>query len=259
MGIVSRTILFGYNNCQELATKWQNILDSFRHKTEKIPIDDIEGDFSPFTETQEERLKELVYEIGTATLSRNKTNLEKGVLSSVIFSWNINLNDDTLQSASFDGVDVSNNLLGNQSFNLKNTTSKTLNVVFSRNGGSITVNSTTTSNFYVPQYRGKIGIDEPDNTYSGLSGYPKTISSSTNLSLEVTLNNEHLFFICNSSSKTVRDNLTGFTLSLGDWNSTTAFMIKKSFTIILSDGTTENVTLYRTREKKTQTLNISLV
>lgn len=259
MAIVSRIVLFGYNKCAELEQKWQNILDSFRHKSEKIPIADIEGEFSPFTETQENRLKDLVYVIATRSVTLNKTNLEKGVLNDVIFYWVISLNDDTLSLAEFDGVNVSLNLVGNQTFSIKNTTTKSLNLTVIRKGVAVIMNAIATSNFFVPQYSGKIATDEPTTTYVGLSAFEKTISSGTNLSLEVILNNEHLFFICNSNSKTVKDNLTGFALSLGEWNSTAAFMIKKSITITLADNTTENVTLYRTREKKTQTLNISLV
>lgn len=46
MAIIPKSILVGYNKCEALATKWANILDSFRHKDEKIPIEDIEGDFN---------------------------------------------------------------------------------------------------------------------------------------------------------------------------------------------------------------------
>jgi hypothetical protein len=71
MGIVSRTILLGYNNCSELATKWQNILDSFRHKSEKILISEITG----FSDEVESLIgKEYVDDLGinAKTLSNTK-------------------------------------------------------------------------------------------------------------------------------------------------------------------------------------------
>jgi hypothetical protein len=214
---------------------------------------------SPFSETQEERLRDLVYRETIRNVSVNRSTLEKGLLTDVVWNWNIDLRDDTVITAEFEGVDISGNLVGNQTFNIKDTTSKNLYLIVDRKGASTNLSQGATSYFYSPQYEGKISTDEPLATYVGLSGHSKIISSSTNLSLEVTLNDEHLFFICNSSSKNVRDNLTGFSLSLGEWDSTTAFLIKKPFNITLADGTIHSSTLYRTREKKTQTLNISLI
>jgi hypothetical protein len=211
-----------------------------------------------FTDTQVDRLKILVYEDATRSVSRDRSTLEKGLLTDVVFSWSINLRDDTLTTAEFDGTDISGNLSGSQTFNIKDTTSKNLTLIVDRRGSSINLSTSSTSYFYVPQYEGKMSTDEPSASYAGLSSYAKIISSGTNLAQEITLNDEHLFFICRSSSKTPVDNYTNFELSLGEWDSTTAFIIKKPFTITLADGSTESVTLYRTREKKTQTLNISL-
>jgi hypothetical protein len=44
MAKVSKSILFGYLKCSDLATKWTNILDSFRHKDEKIAKEDLADD-----------------------------------------------------------------------------------------------------------------------------------------------------------------------------------------------------------------------
>ena len=128
--------------------------------------------------------------------------------------------------------------------------------------GRILAGTYTTSNrsinTIIPQFYGKMTTDEPLDTYAGLSLHTKVITSSTNLSQEITLADEYLFFIVNSSSKSVYDNDTNFIISLGDWNSTTDEFIKKTFTITLAGGTTENLTIYRTRLKKRQTLNVRL-
>jgi hypothetical protein len=41
MAIVTRNTLLGYLNCSELVSKWTNILDSFRHKTDSVSFSDI--------------------------------------------------------------------------------------------------------------------------------------------------------------------------------------------------------------------------
>jgi hypothetical protein len=42
MAKVSKSILVGYNKCTSLAIKWLNILDSFRHKDERISFTEID-------------------------------------------------------------------------------------------------------------------------------------------------------------------------------------------------------------------------
>ena len=42
MAKVSKSIILGYNKCAELAVKFENILDSFWHKDEKIPLSAID-------------------------------------------------------------------------------------------------------------------------------------------------------------------------------------------------------------------------
>jgi hypothetical protein len=258
----SKTILLAYNKCAELATRFQNILDSFWHKDEKIPLSSIDGDFSPFTETQEDRLKALVYENATQTLTANPTFSEKGVDTQITYTWNVNDNDDTLISVDLDENNVLADADGTNTTYQKNSNSTitiTLATVVNRNGQNIAINTPRQVPFYIPQYIGKTADLEPDYAHESLGDFTKKVQSSTNLSVEITLNDEYLFFIVNSNSKQPKDNLTGFNLSIGEWNSTTAFFIKKTVTITLADGSTENATICRTREKRSQTLNISLV
>lgn len=216
-----------------------------------------------FTELQIEQLSSLVYVKGTQSLTVAPTFSEKGVSTDLVFSWNVILNQDTLISSLLDGNDVSGSVDGIiKTYEVNGalvTKSVSLISVLSSDDSNNNLSNTKSVPFYIPQYTGKISTSEPSSTYLGLSSYNKFIQSSTNLTINQALNDEYLFLLCNNSNKTVKDNLTGFTLSLGEWDSTTAFMIKKTFEITLLDGTTENLTLFRTREKKTQTLNISLV
>jgi hypothetical protein len=205
------------------------------------------------------RIRALIFQEATLFLERNLNNLEKGVLTNVTWSWSVRVNDDLFNVLEFDGVDISENLTGNQIFNIKNTVTKNLVSTINRNGNIVAITKSATSIFYVPQYQGKMTTDDPPATYLGLSAFTKLIQSSTNLFQSVILDNEHLFFLVNSETKEVYDNNTNLKVSLGDWNSATAEFISKTFGTTLDDGTIENLTLIRTREKKTQTLNLRLL
>ena len=215
-----------------------------------------------FTATQITRLKALVYEIATQSLTVNVSSFEKGVATNLIFTWNVLINDDTLVSATLDGNDVTADANGsNDTLSIANVTrtkSITLVTVVTSDGSNSTITNTRTSTERVPQYMGKMTTDEPPTSYAGLAAFTKLVQSSTDLTQEITLNNEHLFFLVNSSSKQVFDNDTNFAVSMGAWNSTTAEFISKSLTTVLADGTNQTLTLIRTREKKTQTLNVRL-
>lgn len=204
------------------------------------------------------RIKALIFEEATVFLERDLNNLEKGVFTDVTWSWSVLAKDDVFDSVEFDGTDISANLTGNQIFNIKDTVTKNLATTMTRNGNVVAITRTATSIFHMPQYLGKMTTDEPPATYVGLSAFTKLIQSSTNLSQTVALNNEHLFFIVNSNAKEVYDNDTNFKLTLDVWTSTTAEFISKTFQIALADGSLENLTLIRTRVKKTQTLNVRL-
>ncbi len=216
-----------------------------------------------FSETQADRLKELVYENAIQAISVSPTSFEKGVATNLTFTWKVVKNDDTLTSVTLDGNNVTADADGtNKQYQVANAmTSKSvaLQTVLDRNGTAVNLNNTKTAPAYTPQYIGKMTTAEPIGTYVGLAAHTKKVQSSSNLTANSALNDEYLFFISTSASKTPKDNLTGFSLSIGNWDDGTAFMIKKTFTTTLANGDTQDITLYRTREKKTQTLNISLV
>ena len=81
--------------------------------------------------------------------------------------------------------------------------------------------------------------------------------SSDTITASGTYSNEFAFFITNSNSTVFKDG-NDFTLSVGDFNSTTAFIIKKSVTVTLTNGSTDIMYLYRTRETVNATTTFKL-
>ena len=208
---------------------------------------------------QQTRLLALVYDGLDRSLSNNINNFEKGKATNVTFNWNIEADDDILTSVLFGAVDKSANLVGNQVFNgVVATITKILAITVQSGNNPANVSSTAYAR--VPQFSGKLadGTNEPTYTQVGLTAFDKVISSSATTSKTFVLVNEYAFFISNNANSAFTDIDTNFGLSLGEWNSTTAFFIKKTVVITLADGTTENVTLYRTRETKSQTLNVKI-
>jgi len=212
-----------------------------------------------FTDDIATRLRLLVYDGLDRILSNNINNFEKGKATNVTFSWNIQADDDILTSVLFDGVDKSANLVSNQVFNgVLGTITKILAITVQ--SGNNPSNLSSTAYARVPQFSGKLdtGVIEPTYTQVGLAPFDKVISSSSTSSKTFVLSDQYAFFISNNANSIFIDLDTNFGLSLGEWNSTTSFFIKKTVTITLDDGTFEIVTLYRTRQTKSQTLNIKI-
>ena len=217
------------------------------------------GDVKEFTDQQRTRLIALVYDGLDRSLSNDTNNFEKGKATNITFNWNIQADDDIISTVLFDGVDKSANLIGNQVFNgVVATITKMLAITVQ--SGNNPANISSTAYARVPQFTGKIasGETEPVYTQVGLLAYSKVIQSNSTISKTFVLANEYAFFIVNNANSIFTDLDTNFGLNVGDWNSTTAFFIKKTVTIYLADGTTELVTLCRTRQPKTQTLNVKI-
>jgi hypothetical protein len=213
------------------------------------------------------RLRELVYKEAVASTSVNVNNIEKGLAINVIFSFNVTQNDDVINEIKLDGVVKVNNPDG-QTFNLAASTSKALVVKVQRTKDltqsaqivEITVNQTV--NFYAPQYRGELpsGTLEPTSyTVANLNNIAlsKYIQSNDTITATDTFANQYAFFITNSNSTVFKDG-NDFTLTIGEWASTTAFIIKKAITMVLANGTTETMYLYRTRQTVTATTTFKL-
>lgn len=207
-----------------------------------------------FTQTQVNRVKDSVYEEVVKTVSVAPTSFEKGVSTDLVFTWNVDKKDDTLGYVQIDGNTVTNEATGvNRTYNVNGqvaTKQVFLSTNVTRNdvaGGSFTNNTSATSTHLVPQYRGKTADAEPLYTYVGLSAYSKILSSSNAFTFTDTYVNQYAFIISRSNSLTIKD-VSDFTLTIGDWASVSVFFIKKEVTVFLSDGTTETMYIYRTRE-----------
>ena len=211
------------------------------------------------------RLRDLVYKDATASLSLNQSPIEKGLETEIIFSWVITPNDDTFDGFTFDGVAVPST---SQAFNLTETTTKTLSVDLKRTkdlsqvAEDVNLSVSKTVYFYSPQYVGKLSsvtLEPSSYTVANLNSISdsKYVMSSDTITASGTYSNEFAFFITNSNSTVFKDG-NDFTLSVGDFNSTTAFIIKKSVTVTLANGSTETMYFYRTRETVNTTTTFKL-
>ena len=112
-----------------------------------------------FSSTHVSRLIALVYEDGTASLSRTPSVFEKNLTAgtNITFTYSSVTNDDTIQSATWDGNDVTSAPNGNETFTgVKTTLSKSYNVTFLNSDGVTTRNDNNaqTATALDPQWKG---------------------------------------------------------------------------------------------------------
>lgn len=208
-----------------------------------------------FTQPQIIALKNLIFSEGSIALSNNApSNPEKFIPRSVTFNYSVNLNDDILSTATFDGVDVTSNPNGSQTFPesvvLGDTTfTKTFSAIFSAtetsDARSTSKNSSVT--FRDPQYLGVSTIEDFNNaTYSSLnSNLTKKVQSGTGMSLVLppgTVTDQFVYFLTKNSNATITDQ-NGFN-NTSDFNKTT-------ITVEYINGNSQTLTQYRTKNTKT--------
>jgi hypothetical protein len=214
------------------------------------------------------RLRELVYKEATISFTANLYTLEKGLAVPVVFSFNVYQNDDLVTNIKLEGVTQVNNP-DSATFTLSTTSTKTLvttlkrTVDLSQDAVEVVVTEGETVNFYAPQYRGKLGssvLEPAAFTVANLNASTdaKYIQSSRAYTFTATYANQYAFFISNSDSLIIND-ATNNPFTIGEWASTTAFIIKKTITVTLSNGTTETMYLYRTRQTVSATETFKLI
>jgi len=202
-----------------------------------------------FNTNQVGRLKELVYENGVASLSVSPTSFEKNLTSGVTltFNYSTTANDDTVQSATYDGSNVTSNPTGSSQYvNQKTTLSKNFGVTFlnadgittriDNNGaGSIAIN---------PQWYGASSTaDFNSSSYSNLnSNFTKFVSSSPAKTAAFTATNEYVYFLSTKSNATIYDG--------NNFNNTSDFT-KTTVSVTYEDGTALTLYQYRTNLPKT--------
>tara|TARA_R110000772_G_scaffold209651_1_gene320248 strand:- start:46 stop:1011 length:966 start_codon:yes stop_codon:yes gene_type:complete len=220
-----------------------------------------------FDEDFAARLRALVYVQSAVSFTTDKDTLEKGLVTNVVFNFTVTENDDTLVSAVLGGVVQTSNP-DSETYSLSVTTQKTLIVTvlrtldLSQTAQTIVTNYYRTVGFYAPQFYGKLasGTLEPASfTVASLTSISdaKYIQSNDSKTVTATYANQYAFFITNSNSTVFKDG-NDFTLSIGAWASTTDFIIKKTITITLANGTTDTMYLYRTRETVNATTTFKL-
>ena len=207
-----------------------------------------------------EDLRKLIHKPLTRTLTNNSNVFEKGLATNISFTHSVTPNKDVVTTALFDGVDISGNLNNTVVFNgVVDSVTKTLAITVQSGNNPANLNSDAIA--YIPQYVGAVDGEEGEPTYSyvGLQGGEKIIQASNTISKTFVLVNEMAYFISRNPNANFVDPTNGFPYSVGEWNDVESFMIKKTVTTHLADGTQENLTLYRMREAKTNTVNIRLL
>lgn len=204
-----------------------------------------------FSGTHVSRLIDLVYEDGTASISRSPSSFEKNLSGgvSVTFTYSSTLNDDTIQSATYNGNDVTSSPNGSDTVTgVTSNVSRAYNVVFLNADGVTTRNdnNSTTASAIDPQWSG-VSSDTTMNgkTYSQLnSALTKFVSGGTARNITVSPSNEYVYFLSKNSNATIKDG--------NDFNNTSDFT-KSTVTVQYENGTT--FTLYQYRSNTTKTLS----
>lgn len=212
------------------------------------------------TENQIDRLRDSVYLPIIQSISVSPTTFEKGLATNLVFTWNVDKKDDTLNTCTVDSIDKLAEATGvNRTYNVNGQVgTKTVSLVteVTRNdvsGGSFTTSSQATSTEIIPQYFGLVASgDEAPLTYALLNPDPNTnlkkfISATSAKSVVLgtdlpTPSNQHFFFLSTNANAVIID-VNGF-------NVTPAFT-KTTVTMKLADGTDQSITQYKT----TLTLN----
>jgi hypothetical protein len=225
-------------------------------------------DYAVFTDTQEDRLRDSVYEDLTQTLSVSPTSFEKGVSTNLTFTWKVTKNDDTLNTVTVDNIDKLNEATGiNRTYVVNNqiaTKSVQLAVNLTRNTvipETFTETSTVTSNGYVPQFKGQLADTLSANTYNltDFSATTKLIQNGKNMSLSETFTNKYAVILTKTAISQIVLSVAPEPLSIGTWDDGVSYFYEKVVTLTLADGSTESMFLYRTRQllNATTTFNIS--
>ena len=199
----------------------------------------------PFTPVQEQRLRDLVYEEATASLTRSIAIFELGLTSptTVNIAWNVVPNDDLITN-----IDITNLVgpfanSGNQDDSITTTTTWTLTVqrTDSEGGAASNIVRSVTSTAVVPKF---FGVSD-SNVYPTVDPYTdltKLVQTSASISTrEFSPTNQYVWFITTTGSAIIRD---------GNGFEQTDFDVT-SINLVLPDGATASAWTYVTSTTKT--------
>lgn len=192
----------------------------------------------------------------SALFSIAPTNGERGLTENILVTYNIVSNDDIITSVTITNI---GNVTGNidaGTFNIMTSSAVSVNYVmtinFIRNGVPMTETIVREYDAYTPQWAGEKG--EPDISiydYDVLNTViEKIVQPTSAITRTLTPLASYIWFVSTNPDATIRN--SGFVVTIGEWDSDTAFMIKKNHILTLADGvTTANLTYYRSRELHT--------
>lgn len=197
-----------------------------------------------FSQDNVDRLKDLVYEDGTISLNRVPSTFERNLTNgvSVTFTYGVTLRDDTLQSATFDGNDVTLNPNGSETFtNVKTSLSKSLSAVLTNSSTSQNRNLSLSRSAVsiIPQWKGSVGNNNGfnNNTYAQLnSSLSKILQSSATTNLTVSAG-DYGVFLSTKNNASIIELGTGFALSESAFS-------KQTISVEYEDGTALSLTQY---------------
>jgi len=197
-----------------------------------------------FSEENVSRLKELVYEDGTISLSRTPSTFERNLIGgvSVTFNYAVTERDDTIVSANFDGNDVILSPDGSQTFNnVISNLSKTFQVTLQNSSDltnrNLSLNRTAVS--IAPQWKGSSNNNTGFNgeSYVNLNtALSKIIQSSATTQITVPAN-DYGIFLSTKLGADIIETGTGFALAPSAYT-------EQSITVEFENGTPLNLTQY---------------
>ena len=198
-------------------------------------------------------LKNLLFTPGSISISNNAPSRpEKRIARDITFTYSVNLNDDIISTATFDGLDVIDNPNSTQIYNNvpgDETFKKSFNVTFAPTTtgiGARSVPKSSTVTFFNPQYHGVSFIEDFNNkTYSELAAnLNKKVQSEDSITQIVSPTDQFVYFLSTNNNATITDG-NGF-------DNTTDFS-SSIITVQFADETNQTLYQYRTIDTKTLT------
>jgi len=197
-----------------------------------------------FSEDNVSRLKELVYEEGTISLSRTPSTFERNLIGgvSITFNYAVTERDDTIVSATFDGNNVALSPNGSQTFNnIVSNLSKSFQVTFQNSSDLSTrnVSLSRTAVSIIPQWKGSANTNAGfnGNSYTNLSSsLSKIIQGSATTQITVPAG-EYGVFLSTKSGADIIETGTGFALASSAYT-------EQAITVEYQDGTSLTLTQY---------------
>jgi hypothetical protein len=185
----------------------------------------------------------LIFNNATVSLSVSPSTFEKNNPTAVLFTHSVNLGDETLNSATFNSVDVTSSPNGNQSFLVTDSISKTYSTTYNSGTSDSVTKSSTSIN---PQYFGVNGQTSMDNlSYANVNSFLNIIiQSSDSISQTISPTNQYVYFLSINSNATITD---------GNGFNNTADFTKTTITVGYANGSSQTLFQYRTSSTKTLT------